>query len=51
MIDKICYWFFGKLDTYSQLIDKMFIEFPKEPKSKKNNQYPKCEKDFGCERE
>ena len=37
MIDRICYWFFGKLDDLGKKLDNAFIVFPTEKKHKKKN--------------
>ena len=37
MIDRLCYWFFSKLDDYSKWIDDAFIEWPSEKKERKND--------------
>ena len=36
MIDKICIWFFGMLDRYSQWVDQMFVKKPKKKKKTYN---------------
>jgi len=37
MIDKICYWFFSKIDELSQKLDEAFITFPTDKKRKKKD--------------
>lgn len=32
MIDKFCFWFFGKIDEWSNWIDQQFIKIKKKKK-------------------